>query len=343
MALVPITFKADLGDDNPKGNITPEYLADMVAFLYPKTAGVLNITGQDCSFIGQPSVVGSVANISLHKGIIVIYGRAIYIEEDTRVGINLPNSGSVNGVFGIRVNLAENGTNEVTWYQRQGDFASDNLLQKPETGVYEFPLYNYSATSNTFTIGNKTDKIIQNIKDEDFITRDIGDNSKKIATTEFVKNSGVELLNLSLKANVYAENSIISPANVTFSGYGVKVFNKNNNKFYWVGNLKGTFTTQSALSDTRRFSLGDYQSATQSYSINNIISGGSLSVRQSNNDPNDETAKAPTNTSIYMSKHDITDWVWQDNISYLATCSAYNFYQNKKIIMTITNIMIELN
>ena len=197
MSLIPITFKADLGDDNPKGNITPEILSDLFAFLYPKTAGILNITGQDCSFIGQPSIVGSTATIGFHKGIIVIFGRAIYISEDTRVSFNLPNAGTVNGVLGVRINLAENGNNEVVWFQKENVEITDNLMQKPETGIYEFVLYNYTATSNTFVLGDKTNQIIQNIKDEDFTTLSESNSSKKIATTEFVSNKLATVLQFS--------------------------------------------------------------------------------------------------------------------------------------------------
>lgn len=163
MALIPITFKADLGSDNAKGNLRAEDLSALFAFNYPNKAGILSITGTDCEQFGNINVVGSTAQITFHKGYIIVYGKAIYIEEGTEVAFNLPSSGSVSGVLGVKINLAENGVNEVVWFQKTTTTQTDNLLQKPSTGVYEFVLYNYTATANTFVLGAKTTEIINNI------------------------------------------------------------------------------------------------------------------------------------------------------------------------------------
>ena len=92
MALIPITFNADLGDVNQKGNVRPEDLGALFSMLYPNSAGILNITGQDCSQFGSINVVGSTAQVTFHSGYIVVFGRAIYIEEGTQVAFNLPAS-----------------------------------------------------------------------------------------------------------------------------------------------------------------------------------------------------------------------------------------------------------
>lgn len=189
MALIPITFKADI-PDNKKGNIRAEDFSALLSFGLSKDAGILNITGQDCSAFGNINVVGSTAQVTFHKGYVVIFGRAIYVEEGTQVAFNLPSSGTVNGVLGIKVNLAESGANEVSWFQKTTTPQIDDLLNKNAGGVYEFVIYNYTATPNSFTLSeeNKTTQIIKNIKDADFITRNNDNKSKNIATTEFVHN-----------------------------------------------------------------------------------------------------------------------------------------------------------
>lgn len=164
--LIPISFKADI-PEGKKGNVRAEDLSALFGFLYPDNAGILNITGQDCSAFGSINVVGNTAQVTFHKGYIVIYGRAMYIEEGTQVAFNLPTS-EVNGVLGIKINLAENGANEVTWFQKTSTPQTDNLLSNDANGVYEFVLYNYTATSNNLVLGEKTNQIIDNI-DKKFV------------------------------------------------------------------------------------------------------------------------------------------------------------------------------
>lgn len=193
MALIPITFQADLGDENAKGNMRPEDMAALFAFLYPQEVGILNITGQDCSQFGAINIVGSTAQVTFHKGYIVVQGRAIYIEEGTQVAFNLPASGQTSGVLGVKINLAESGATEVTWFQKTNVAQTDDLLANASSGIYEFVLYYYTATNLNLSLDKKTDQIIENANDywknADFITQEAKDNSKKIATTEFVKNA----------------------------------------------------------------------------------------------------------------------------------------------------------
>ena len=159
--LIGKTFKADI-ENNPKGNLLAEDLGTQFAFLYP-TAGILNITGQDASQFGGINIVGSTAQVTFHSGYIVIQGRLIKIEEGTEVAFNLPSSGTANGVIGVKINLAENGTNEVTWFQKTTAPQTDNILSSSQNGVYEFVIYSYTATANTFVLGEKTSEIISNI------------------------------------------------------------------------------------------------------------------------------------------------------------------------------------
>lgn len=196
MALTPITFKADLGADNAKGHIRPQDFAALVAFSNPKEAGILEISGNDCEQFGAISIVGNTAQVTFHKGYIIILGRAIYIDEGTQVAFNLPSSGTVNGVLGIKINLAEDKASEVTWFQKADAVVKNDLLKDPQAGVYEFVLYNYTATSTSFELGAKTTEIIPKLRNfldqytqgENFVTQPRGDNSNKLATTAFVND-----------------------------------------------------------------------------------------------------------------------------------------------------------
>lgn len=243
MALIPITFQADLGDENAKGNMRPEDMAALFAFLYPQEAGILNITGQDCSQHGSINTVGSTAQMTFRKGYIVVQGRAIYIEEGTQVAFNLPASGEIKGVLGVKINLAESGATEVTWFQKANDTLSNDLLANTSSGIYEFVLYYYTATNSTLTLDKKTDQIIENANDywknADFITQEVKDNSRKIATTEFVKAScGLIDIEGTLKIQAFDRGNLNRNAvgKYNFVGNGTFALNKNG-RIVWQGNL----------------------------------------------------------------------------------------------------------
>lgn len=196
MALIAKIFSADLGDENAKGNLLPQDLGAILGFLNPHDAGILNIPEKDCSQFGSINITGQTAIVTFHAGYIVIHGRLVYIEEGTEVAFNLPTSGSVNGVLGIKINLAESGANEVTWFQKTSGVVTEDLIKKETDGIYEFVLYNYTATDLSFTLGAKTTQIIDKAKDisetllqQVFVTQPLNDKSNKVATTEFVKNS----------------------------------------------------------------------------------------------------------------------------------------------------------
>lgn len=190
--LVAKTFKADL--DTQKGHLQSQDLGALFAFTYPQKAGILNITGTDCSYNGYPVIVGNTAQLTFNKGYIVIFGRAIYVEQNTQVAFNMPTSGTVNGVLGVKVNLAENGANEVTWFQKTTTPQTDNLLSKDANGIYEFVLYSYSATPSTFTLGEKTTEIINqdwltNYATVDFVT-ELVESAKNIDEGNIVDTGG---------------------------------------------------------------------------------------------------------------------------------------------------------
>lgn len=258
--LIGKTFKADL--DNQKGHLQANDLAALFAFTYPQKAGILNITGNDCSYNGYPVIVGNTAQITFNRGYIVIYGRAIYIEESTQVAFNLPTSGSVNGVLGVRVNLGENGANEVSWFQKTTTAQTDNLLTKEANGVYEFVIYNYSATPSTFVMGEKTKEIIN----QDWLNN--------YATKDFVNNQ-VSVKELTLTVGSMSFNGTTYNG-LTLTGLGTITYDAEKNKKYWRGDLVGTRNPSGGTTpELKKLEL--LYLSVQGARLVKIVSGGILS------------------------------------------------------------------
>ena len=189
--MIPITFRHDDENNPKKGNIQAQDLASFFSVSMPKEAGILDIFDNPCSVYQVNYTTTGYATLTLHKGYINIFGRCIYVEEGEQVQVALPTSGSVTGNFGIRVNLGQTGADEVTWFAKTGNVVQENLLNNELTGIYEFVLYSYTATSTSFTLGNKTTAIIVNINDylkgANFETKSLDNETNSIATTKFVK------------------------------------------------------------------------------------------------------------------------------------------------------------
>ena len=191
MALIPITFKADDVDNEKKGSVQGQDLASFLAMGTSKSAGILDVLGSNaCSIIGNPTISTGTATLTFNAGYIVIYGRLIYIEQGTKVQFELPTSSRVSGSLGIRVSLADAGAMECSWFTKTDQLRKDNLLHNMSTGIYEFRLYDYTATPTGFAVRNKTSEKILNIKDyfegANFVTMPIDNSTKHLATTEFV-------------------------------------------------------------------------------------------------------------------------------------------------------------
>lgn len=183
--MIPITFNKDDANNLKKGNIRGQDLASYLSISMPKVAGILDIFTNPVS-ITNNVVSSGYTTLTLNKGYINIYGRCIYVEQGEQVQVRLPTSGTTNGIFGIRVNLGQTGSSEVEWFTSTTNLQQDNLLNNEIDGIYEFGVYRYTATNNSFTLGEKIAPIIKNIQEEDFVTQPVDDNSNKIATTEFV-------------------------------------------------------------------------------------------------------------------------------------------------------------
>jgi len=188
--MIPITFNKDDLNNVKKGNVRGQDLASFLSISMPKRAGVLDIFDDPCGYVQIVPSTGY-ATITMKKGYVNIYGRCIYVEQGEQVQIALPASGTITGTFGIRVDLGETGANEVAWFTKTTTLQQDNILNNEINGLYEFALYNYTATSSGLTL-TKIATVIQNIDDylkgANFTTPLTNDNSTKLATTEFSQN-----------------------------------------------------------------------------------------------------------------------------------------------------------
>jgi hypothetical protein len=106
--------------------------------------------------------------------------------------VQLPtDNNTVTGVFGVRINLGETGANEVTWFTKTTALRQDNLLNNETSGIYEFALYNYTATSSNIQltyIAPKIEFLADYLNGANFITKPITDDTNSIATTAFVQS-----------------------------------------------------------------------------------------------------------------------------------------------------------
>lgn len=189
--MIPITFNADDLNNKKKGNIRAQDLASYLSIGMTKRAGVLDIFENPCTAY-QTNYFTGYATLTMHKGYINIYGRCIYVEEGEQVQVQLPtDNNTVTGVFGVRINLGETGANEVTWFTKTTALRQDNLLNNETNGIYEFALYNYTATSSNIQltyIAPKIEFLTDYLNGANFITKPNTDNTNSIATTAFVQS-----------------------------------------------------------------------------------------------------------------------------------------------------------
>jgi len=144
MGLQKITFEG--------GNVTSKIDADLYHFLFSSDVGVLKGLKNECSY--------TLANntITFNDGYVSVYGRIIYIESQTTIGVT-PDS-SKYGYVVLGVNTA---TNSVTIYLKEqvGGYPSlttTNLLTTD--GLYELVLCAYIKTTTSVTLVTYSRKLI---------------------------------------------------------------------------------------------------------------------------------------------------------------------------------------
>ena len=159
MSVIPISFKADGDDSSKKGKIRAEDFSVLSSFCLPKKTGVLNVLNKCEAYNLTPSSPDTF--FYLHNGYAVICGRLVYIEEASQCSITLPISGTEQGYFGIKIDLSAAEDAECSFFQKTGTLVQNDLNENPISGVYEFPLFRYTATSATVTSLTKIADIIE--------------------------------------------------------------------------------------------------------------------------------------------------------------------------------------
>ena len=148
MGLQKITFEG--------GNVTSKIDSDLYHFLFSSDVGILKGLKSECGF--------TLANntITFSDGYISVYGRIIYLENQTTIGVT-PDS-SKYGYVVLGVNTSDN---SISLYLKEqvGSYPSlttTNLLVTD--GLYELVLCAYTKTTTSVTLTSYSRKLISNDK-----------------------------------------------------------------------------------------------------------------------------------------------------------------------------------
>jgi hypothetical protein len=138
------------------GNVTSKIDSDLYHFLFSSDVGILKGLKNEVSF--------TLANntITFSDGYVSVYGRIIYIENQTTIGVT-PDS-SKYGYVVLGVNTSDN---SISLYLKEqtGSYPSlttTNLLTTD--GLYELVLSAYSKTTTSVTLTSYSRKLINNDK-----------------------------------------------------------------------------------------------------------------------------------------------------------------------------------
>ena len=239
MALIPIIFNADDSVNTLKGKVQPEDLASFFSVLTTRKAGILNILDNPIDVVSvlDNTPVGK-STITFKAGYVSILGRLIYIQPNTQCQFSLPVAGTETGSFGIQIDLANTGANEVTWFKSTSALRTDDIVKNSATGVYQFRLYDYTANTSGVTLTNKTNEIIEGIADflqgNNFVTKPNNTKDSSVATTEFVYNASPKTAHVKVNMGMYLESKHIG--NHIWDGFGTVY--AANSYYVWNGNLK---------------------------------------------------------------------------------------------------------
>lgn len=214
MALIGITCNNNDTVDTPsKIGRTPPFIDAIVkAFSFVEDTGIFDYA-DDCSItipIDYVSAVGY-GRVTFNEGFGFIKGRAFYIEQGTT--LDIPLTTTTGGSIGVKVDLSKSAGLEFAFYSKTTQiYTQDDLIENRATGVYEFEIYKYTCADNVITLGAqatlRTIKLKDYLNGANFITQDLGDNTKKIATTEFVQNGLTDIINIE-QGNIMLGSDIV--------------------------------------------------------------------------------------------------------------------------------------
>lgn len=168
---IAIHAKADINTDGTtpsattkKGKLTPAQASVMNVFSFPKWNGILNFGGK-CEASAR-SAINNKVDVVFNNGFFMIYGRLIQVEQDTIVPVYLTTNSqeagavipsgapSVPGKIVARLNLSASGEDELKVFATTEPLRQDDLNNNI-TGIYDFELYSYTATSQGVTLSSR--------------------------------------------------------------------------------------------------------------------------------------------------------------------------------------------
>lgn len=182
MAFIPIDAKADL-QGQKKGKMTPAQHAILNAWSLSNKTGILDFP-QDHTKQGRceatalqiTNIQNYTTEITFYKGYIVICGRLVECESNTKFTFKTPTTGTETGKIIARFSLGSSGNEEFMIAQKTGALIQNDLNENAVNGVYEFELYSYEATPTTVKltrtqpyipdIGGKLSQFEASLKDE---------------------------------------------------------------------------------------------------------------------------------------------------------------------------------
>ena len=177
---IAIDARADV-TGSKKGKLTPAQHAQLNAWCLASKTGILDfpknhsVPGRcEATALNITNIQNHEAKITFNKGYIVICGRLVECEDNTIFVMSTPASPSVTqtGKIILRYNLSNFGNNEFVITTKTGDLVQEDLNDNPSTGIYEFELYSYTATSSSVVLTRTNTDYIPDIggKLEQFIT-----------------------------------------------------------------------------------------------------------------------------------------------------------------------------
>lgn len=132
------------------GNVTAKRDADLYHFFLSKEVGILKGLGHECSFTLSNNT------ITFRDGYVAIYGRILYLEDQTLVVIH-PDSTKFGYVL-LQVNTLSNQALITSKESSQGypALTQENLQERD--GVYELVLCGYQKTTTSVTLSSQIER-----------------------------------------------------------------------------------------------------------------------------------------------------------------------------------------
>lgn len=162
---IAIDARADV-TGSKKGKLTPAQHAQLNAWCLASKTGILDCLDKCEAYSESYTVSNNQATIKFKAGYIVICGRLVECEDNTIFVMSTPTSGTQTGKIILRYNLSNVGNNEFVITTKTGDLVQEDLNDNPSTGVYEFELYSYTATSSSVVLTRTNTDYIPNINEE---------------------------------------------------------------------------------------------------------------------------------------------------------------------------------